>query len=533
MAKIKAWLIVFLSLAVAIAGVLVLNGGITGLFGLESLTSGRLVFPNGTTATLIFDNYSTTYVDHSVANPNVYAELCSNDANTDLLDKFLSIYIVVGNVSIDIGALPAQMVSSRISGGCAVVDEDVSLYTGFFPAIVSFGVSNYSNMSGVEFYDLTMITGFLKGNFTIDPVNETPTNLTINVRFPVDENNNTYYIDMPLIVGVRNSSLDVVDSAITSLDDPVTLSRPNGSYIITINNIDQPGIFVPIVDIITPADGQSITTGSSVLITVSAVGNITQVLINVSWDSTSQLLNATFNSGTGLWEALFTDTAALGLYNITAFAYDLNGGVGNDTSYFFIVAGPSGGGGSGGRASGVIIQPPVVPPPIVPPVVTVPPAIEKAVSAPVAPPAVAAPVAPVAPKVPELPKVSPCFILELLGYVLLVLLIICVLVYVIYKYVLKKPVGKWLEWLIWILIAILIALVWLGRLSCDKMLWWPLLTVILILLFVLFKFLLSKQEKEKAKVEILPEEHKYISKAHNELDKEIMRLEKSIRRLRK
>ncbi|MCX6709159.1 MAG: hypothetical protein NTW67_05955, partial [Candidatus Woesearchaeota archaeon] len=88
--------------------------------------------------------------------------------------------------------------------------------------------------------------------------------------------------------------------------------------------------------------------------TVNSTGNLSQVLVNVSWDSTSELLNATFNLGTGLWEASFMNTGALGLYNIIAFAYDFNGSVGNASSFFNIVAGPSGGGGggSGGRNSG-------------------------------------------------------------------------------------------------------------------------------------------------------------------------------------
>ncbi len=535
MAKIRNQLIVFLSLAVAIAGAFVFSD-ITGLFGLETLTSGRNAFPNGTTAILWFDNYSSTYVDNSFVNPNVYAELCSDDPTNDLLDKYLSVYVVVGNNSLNLGVASVQMVASTINGSCAFVDVDLSLFSAFYPAIVSLGVSNYSNMSNVSFYNLTMVTGFLQGNFSIDPVNETPTNVAVNVRFPVDENNVTYYVETErLIVGIRNSTLDVVDSVITTLDSPVVLSRPAGGYIITINNIDGPGLFVPIVDIITPTDGQSITAGTPVLITVNVTGNITQVLVNVSWDSTSELLNATFNSVTGLWEASFTNSGALGLYNISAFAYDVNGGVGNDTSFFYIVAGPSGGGGSGGRTSSVIV-PPVVPPPIVQPVVTVPPAVEEAVAAPVAPPAVAAPVAPVAPeKAAE--AIEPCFIVEVLSCILLVLLIVCVLFYAVYTYVLKTPVGRWLEWLVWILIVILLALSLLYNLLCEGVLWWPLLGVILVLLLLLLKFVLSKQE-QKQEVSAMPvpevkEEYNYALKARDDLDKEIMKLEKSIRRMRK
>ena len=629
----------FFSLAVAIAGAFIFGGSITGLFGLETLTSGRNAFPNGTTAVLYFDNYSSTYVDNSFVNPNVFAELCSDDPTNDLLDKYLSVYVVMGNNSINLGVMPVQMVASTINGGCAFVDVDLSLFSAFYPAIVSLGVSNYANMSGVSFYNLTIANGFLQGNFTIDPVNETPTNVTVTVRFPVDENNNSYYVENErLIVGIRNSSLDLVDSVITTLDSPVTLLRPAGGYIITINNIDGTGIFVPIVDIITPADDQNVTAGTPVLITVNSTGNVSQVLVNVSWDSTSELLNATFNLGTGLWEASFTNTSALGLYNITAFAYAVDGGVGNDSSFFNIVAGPSepvvdiitptggqsitagssvlitvnstgnlsqelvnvswdstsellnatfnlgtglweasftnagalglyniiafaydfngsvgndssffnivagpsggGGGGSGGRNSGVMVAP-VVPPPIVPPVVTVPPAVEEAVAVPVAPPAVAVPVAPVAAPEEEAEAITPCFIVKVSSYILLVLLLACVFFCIVYTYILKHPVGRWLEWLVWILIVVLLALILIYNLLCEGVLWLPLLDVFLVLLLLLLKFVLSKKEEkpkpvvERKVVHVVKEEYNYVMKARNDLDKEMEKLEKSIRRMRK
>lgn len=327
----------------------ILGAGITGFFGLMSLSSGNLVYLNGSVATVLFDNYSQKYVDNSVTNTNIYSKLCSNDPSVDLLNDFISYYIVVGNNSLELGVMPAQMVSSRISSGCAFVDVDFSLYKSFFPAIISYGVDSNQNMSNVSFYNLTNTTGFLKGNFLIDPVNETVINVTVNVRYPLTDQNNTYhYKNKSLIVGIRNSLYEVVDSEITFLDTPVTLDRPIGSYIITINNIDNPYIFRPIVTIIIPSHGELYVKNSDVLIDVDAIGNITHMTLNVSWDSDSRLLNAVYNSTSGKWESLFTETSFVGRYNVSATGYDVNGENGTDTSYFFTTTYVPAPGGSGG-----------------------------------------------------------------------------------------------------------------------------------------------------------------------------------------
>ena len=496
----KQHIIAVITIALAIAAIFVLRPGLTGAFTFNAITSGELVYPNMTTAMVYYDNYSKTYADHSVVNPNVYAKLCSGDPTNDLLNNYLSTYIVVGVNNLSIGVIPVQMVASKINAGCAAVDADLSLFTSFYPAIISFGIATDSNMSDVGFYNLTIATGFLKGNFTIDPINETPTNLTINVRFPLDQNKNIYTIDYrnkkPFIVGVRNSSYDVIDSEITTFDNPVTLDRPNGTYIITINNIDDPGIFFPTVKIIYPT-GQMFLPGTPVLITVNATGNITQILLNVTRGPTVYTLNTTYNATSGLWEALFTNTTALGRDNIYATAYDINGNTVTDESYMIIAQGADNrGGGSGGRG---LILPPIP--------VNKTNETREQLKVPLSPRKTIPPVSETPAPVRRMPmafekvyayfsQAQPMDWVCFTSYIITALLIGLLLIHTVFRnindYVYKKPTKEFLTWL---LIIAILAMVLFNQTMCGTS---SVLTMILVLVFVLlliFKTMYSQFKK--------------------------------------
>ncbi|VVB81780.1 Uncharacterised protein [uncultured archaeon] len=533
----KQHIIAVIALAIAIAAVFVLRSNeITGAFGFNAITSGRLVFPNGTTAKVFLDNYSTAYVDNSVTNDNVYAELCSGDPSNDLLNNYLSLYILVGANNLSIGVQPVQMVASKINAGCAVVDADFSLFTSFYPAIIDFGVSNNSNMTGVAFYNLTNATGFLKGNFTIDPVNSTPTNLTINVRYPLDQNNNTYAIDYhnkkPIIVGVRNSSYDVVDSEITTFDNPVTLDRPNGTYIITINNIDDPGIFFPTVTIVYPT-GQKFVPGTPVLIQANATGIITQVLINVTRGPTVYQLNTTFNATSGLWEVLFTNTTELGHDDIYATAYDINGNTAQNQSDMIIAygAGPGKGGGSGGR--GLIFVPPEVnktnetgpikSPPASPRKT---PAVSRQTPAPVQRmPAVFDKIYAIFKQSEPMGYV--CFATYLLTIMLIALLLIHTIFRNIGDYFSRKR-SK--EFMTWVLVIAVLAVILLNKMTCDTSSLVAMLIALGVILLLIFKAMFSQLKNGKTSK---PEEPVINMDEVQEILKKTENLKKAVRKLSK
>jgi len=355
MAKIKKQtkaIIISISL---IALAFLIGANITGMFGLDAITSARLIHDDGTTATILYEDHIGKYVDNSVKNRNAYAEICSDNPTLELENKYINYYIPTGDKNIELGVLPAQITPETIQGDCAIVDLDFSIYKSDLPAIISFGISDVPEMILPVFYDLTQITGFLKGNFQIDPIIETPLDATINVRYAETDEGLLYKnTDTPLVIGIRDLANNVIDSEITYMDVPVTLERPAGDYYITINNIGNPEIFKPIVTIINPTPGEYIQKGTTINVQVDALGTITSLEITVTWNTQQQILPATYNPITGYWEAEFINTQTVDRFNLDATAYDINGNSGEGDSYFFTTTytpGPGGGGGSSSKSA--------------------------------------------------------------------------------------------------------------------------------------------------------------------------------------
>ncbi len=99
----------------------------------------------------------------------------------------------------------------------------------------------------------------------------------------------------------------------------------------------------PSVILVSPTPGQNFNQTNYVLIAVNATDDyaVDTVLANVTWDSTYQQIALVYNSGTGLYEANFTNTTYVvsipERYNISIFANDTSGNVNNSiTGYFYV-----------------------------------------------------------------------------------------------------------------------------------------------------------------------------------------------------
>ncbi len=113
-----------------------------------------------------------------------------------------------------------------------------------------------------------------------------------------------------------------------------TLMNENGSYVNATYNFTFDNA-VPSVVIVSPANGTNYTLTSAIPIWVNATdptSPVTQVLANVSNSIGWELVNLTFNSSSGYWEAGYPNTNYVGIYTVTAMAYDAAGNV-NGTEY--------------------------------------------------------------------------------------------------------------------------------------------------------------------------------------------------------
>ena len=108
----------------------------------------------------------------------------------------------------------------------------------------------------------------------------------------------------------------------------------------TLTNLTVNDITNPYVAQVQPA---SVTYKGGTVVNISAnatdyyYSNLAYVNANVSWDATSQLVNLTYNSGTGLFNGTFSNTAADGRYNITIIAVDNAGNTNNSEKGNFTI----------------------------------------------------------------------------------------------------------------------------------------------------------------------------------------------------
>ncbi|MBN1385668.1 hypothetical protein JW968_01680, partial [Candidatus Woesearchaeota archaeon] len=102
-----------------------------------------------------------------------------------------------------------------------------------------------------------------------------------------------------------------------------------GNWNVTETNFTIQDVTAPAVDILEPSSGSSIDQNDSVSIIINVTdpyhNNMGTVIANVTWDSTYEEINLVYNSTSGLWGGVFSDTTMLGEYNITIIATDNDG----------------------------------------------------------------------------------------------------------------------------------------------------------------------------------------------------------------
>ncbi|MFC1697543.1 hypothetical protein ACFL1H_04380, partial [Nanoarchaeota archaeon] len=103
----------------------------------------------------------------------------------------------------------------------------------------------------------------------------------------------------------------------------------------TINDITNPD-----VSTISPS-GVEYNQTNSILINANVTdpyyNNVDTVLANISWDSTYEIVEFTYNSSTGLYDGTFTNTNMIGLYNINIIANDTSSNINSSQSSNFTI----------------------------------------------------------------------------------------------------------------------------------------------------------------------------------------------------
>ncbi|MGB9634950.1 MAG: hypothetical protein ACPL0A_00570 [Candidatus Micrarchaeia archaeon] len=218
-------------------------------FSSAAITSSRLVYLNGSTATLYYDTASSSYKDSSVANPNIYIELCADSAE-DLLGNFTALYYRSGTINISISLMPANITSVN-SSNCTVVDVDTSVYRAYYPGVVSVGFSSSQSMTNPVFYDLEEQKGLLSGEYRYTDVSNS-TNTKIHLDKIYYSGTNEITTNKPyLIVSLWNSSGFINSTLVDRLTDAVF---PLTNYsMVKVNNLTA-GVSVPSQECTTDAD---------------------------------------------------------------------------------------------------------------------------------------------------------------------------------------------------------------------------------------------------------------------------------------
>ena len=138
---------------------------------------------------------------------------------------------------------------------CVYVPLDIHSFRAWYASIPFVFVSDSPDMSGATRQKLLLSRGWLVGNYTVTS-SQAGNLVNITVATALDDNNASIVPDVNyLVVGlVMDRFLTTTDTAITSPNDPVVLSLGSytGTYYIHVNGIG-PGVFAPIVDIISPA----------------------------------------------------------------------------------------------------------------------------------------------------------------------------------------------------------------------------------------------------------------------------------------
>lgn len=188
-----------------------------------AITSVQIVDVNGNVLNLNHDSQTQSYADGSIANPNAFVKICSDNAAADLLNKFTGLYYKVGSSTIDLHVLPAKMTSVDGSG-CATVDVDINFLKGRYGGIPQIAISDSLDLSSPTFWPLSVSTGYMRGNFTLKYVQAASNKLNVTVTHAFDESGNDITTNKKFIlVGLLDSIGNVLDVKQVGINESVLM----------------------------------------------------------------------------------------------------------------------------------------------------------------------------------------------------------------------------------------------------------------------------------------------------------------------
>ena len=180
------------------------------------ITDGALIYQNGSQATVYYDSSTGTYADSSIANPNILVRLCAT-APSDLLGKFVAIYYRTASLNESATLYPANITAVNASN-CAVVDVDVSIYSAYYPGIISIGIGDDPSMSGLTFYDLNSSTGLFEGSYEYLYTSNS-TNMSFSVYAIHSSNGDITTNKSTLLFAVYNGTTLIFNDTIAPFDN--------------------------------------------------------------------------------------------------------------------------------------------------------------------------------------------------------------------------------------------------------------------------------------------------------------------------
>jgi hypothetical protein len=224
--------------------------------GFAAIHSGRFVSEDGVTLNLSFDSATSSYADASLANRNIFLELCAGSA-AQLQDKFVMINYKVGSANKSITLLPPKMVSVGPSG-CGVVDIDLSRGKAVYPGLAVVAVSDDLSFLSADYFEINLSNGYLAGNYTI-AVADSGSLLNISVLTVQDGSGGFISTDSEyLMIGLVDSAGVVRDSGVASRSGFVLLDDPGVPVVYSINGLIISGDFLPpYIDDLSPDRGET------------------------------------------------------------------------------------------------------------------------------------------------------------------------------------------------------------------------------------------------------------------------------------
>ncbi len=302
---------------------------------------------------LAYDDNSTSYKDNSIENPDVEVRICA-DSPSNLLNRYVSLCYADASDGdfLELTHFPVHITSVPPSG-CVYVPLELSAFKAWYPSIPYVFIGTSADPSSASRWKLTRLSGWFSGNYSINTT-QNGNLVNITVTNAADDGGNSIVPDVDyLVIGLVRADFTAMDTAISSINDTVTLvaDSPSATYSIFINGIG-PDI-PPYVQIISPANGAEYSASSVpftyIMTDDDSIVNCWYVLDGV----TTQMPSC--------GPAYILSGLRDGLHTLALYANDTTGNIGSDSVQFRVRTAekpPEGGGGTG-----IPYYQPIVPPP--------------------------------------------------------------------------------------------------------------------------------------------------------------------------